>query len=167
MKRRLSIVLCIIAAGCATANLPNTVSPGMQASEVASRMGKPIAEGRLPNDDTYWDYTLQPRGFHNYRVTFGPDERVRDVRDLLTEENIRKIRPGMTPEEVAAILGPSREVYRYGNQTIEWNYRYRDYEIIKLLHVLFAPPANRVDWFYSEWDPNVYSKGDGKGKGGK
>ena len=166
MKRHLSIVLCIIAAGCATANLPRSVSQGMPASEVASRMGKPVAEGRLPNNDSYWDYTLQPRGFHNYRVTFGPDEHVRGVQDLLTEENFRNLRPGMSPAEVAAVVGPSREAYRYANGTMTWSYRYRDYEVIKLLHITFDR-ADRVDYFYTEWDPNVYSKGDGKGKGGR
>src|SRR4051812_6552543 len=130
-------VLCAAVAGCATANLPNSVSPGMPAGEVASRMGKPVAEGRLLNNDTYWDYTLQPRGFHNYRVTFGPDERVRGVQDLLTEANFGNIRAGMSPAEVAAVVGPSREAYRYGNGTMVWSYRYRDYEIIKLFHIVF------------------------------
>ena len=58
-------------------------------------MGKPIAQGVLPNGETYWDYTLQPLGYHNYRVTFAPDERVQAVQDLLNNQNIARIEPGI------------------------------------------------------------------------
>jgi hypothetical protein len=108
----------------------------------------------------YWDYTRDPYGY--YRVTFGPDERVREVRDLHTEQNFRRIQPGMTAAQVVDIAGvPSPYLKEgYGNGTRSWTYRYDDASISKLLHVIFDP-SEHVLWSYSEWDPNIYSKKSG------
>src|SRR3981189_1211436 len=92
------LIVCAAIAACATMDIERAVAPGMPASEVSARLGKPIAEGRLPGNETYWDYTREPNGY--YRVIFGPDERVREVRNLHTEENFRNLKPGMTPSEV-------------------------------------------------------------------
>src|SRR5262245_52569665 len=94
----IALSACIALAGC-TANVPRVVLPGMAATEVSARAGKPVAEGRFASNEPYWDYTDQPFGHANYRVTFGPDDRVRDVRNLLTEENLVNIQPRMTQKE--------------------------------------------------------------------
>ena len=123
-------------------------------------MGKPVAQGALPNGARYWDYTLQPMGYHNYRVTFAEDERVQSVRDLLTSENIGRIEPGMSRAQVLDIVGPSRYPQQYAGGTTSLSWRYNDYGVIKLLHVMFGAD-DRVAWTYAEWDPRVYSKGGG------
>lgn len=119
-----------------------------------------VAEGRLPDGEAYRDYSTQPFGFRIERETYGPDGRVRQARNLLTEDNFKNLRVGMTPDEVRAVVGPSpaSEQRVYGGGTKSWSYRYRDYEVIKLLHVIFGAD-DRVQAFYTEWDPNVYSKG--------
>ena len=152
-------VVCAALAGCA-ANVLHEVSPGMSANEVSARVGKPIAEGRLAGNETYWDYTRDPYGY--YRVTFGPDERVREVRDLHTEQNFRKLQPGMTPAQVVEIAGVPPDYLKegYANGTRSWTYRYDDTGISKLLHVIFDA-GDRVLWYYWEWDPNIYSKKSG------
>jgi hypothetical protein len=49
----------------------------------------------------------------------------------------------------------------YGNGTSSWTYKYRDHaNIHNLLHVIFGEDG-RVLRAESEWDPDVYSKGDG------
>ena len=161
----LPLALCAALAGCATYDVSRVVAPGMAKGEVGARVGKPITEGRLADQESYWDYTRQPYGFDIYRVTFGPDERVREVRNLLTPENLRKLQAGMTQAEVSALVGVSAEQHAYANGTHSWSYRYRDYGVIKLLHVIFDS-GDRVLWYYSEWDPRVYSK-KGGGSGGR
>jgi len=116
----------------------------------------------LPNGETYWDYTLQPMGYHNYRVTFASDERVQAVQDLLTNQNIARVEPGMSRAQVLDIVGPSRHSEQYANGTTSLSWRYEDSGVIKLLHVIFEA-SDRVLWSYSEWDPRVYSKKDGGG----
>ncbi len=159
IRTALFLVTFAAFAGCAT-DVTRAVSPGMPASEVATRFGKPIAQGRLANDETYWDYPRDPYGY--YRVTFGADERVREVRDLHTEQNFRRIQAGMTPAQVVEIAGVPPEYLKegYANGTRSWTYRYDDVGISKLLHVIFDP-GERVLWYYWQWDPNVYSKKDG------
>ena len=128
-----------------------------------------VAEGRLPDGETYRDYSTQPFGFRIERETIGPDGRVREVRNLLTEDNFKRLQVGMTPDEVRAIVGPSpaSEQRMYAGGTKSWTYRYRDIQVIKLLHVIYGPD-DRLSYWYTEWDPNVYSKGgrsrDSRGK---
>jgi len=93
-------------------------------------------------------------------VNFNPGQRVREVRNLHTEENFRKLQPGMTHQEVAATIGITSYIESYAFGTTSWRYRYRDAGIAKLLHVVFDS-GNRLAWYYWEWDPEVYSKGDG------
>jgi hypothetical protein len=125
-----------------------------------------VAEGRLPDGEAYRDYSTQPFGFTIQRETYGPDGRVREVRNLLTEANFKNLHEGMTPQEVVAVVGPSpaSEQRSYAGGTKSWSYRYRDYQVVKLLHVIFGED-DRVQAFYTEWDPNVYSKGGSSRKG--
>ena len=129
----------------------------MTSAEVSARAGAPTITGRLPNGEAYWDYSRQP--YYTDRVTYGADERVREVRNLLAEDNFRALRPGMTPDEVVATIGPSYIWNRYGNGTTVWTYRFHDIGIAKLLHVVFDPQG-RMERYAVEWDPNVYSKKD-------
>ena len=129
---------------------------------------QPVAGGRLPSGEEYRDYSTQPFGYTIERETYGPEGKVREVRNLLTEENFKSLRVGMTPEEVAAVVGPSpvSEQRAYAGGTKSWSYRYRDIQVVKLLHVIFGPD-DRVQHWYTEWDPRVYSKGGGKDNRGK
>ena len=151
MKRALLACCAALLAGCATQG----AAPGMVSSEVSARMGKPSAEGRLPNGDAYWDYSRQPYAID--RVVFGADQRVREVRNLLTPQNFANLRPGLTPDEVAATVGPTSTRNRFANGTTEWTYRYHDLGVAKLLQVVFDP-SGRLALHYTQWDPDVYSK---------
>jgi hypothetical protein len=89
---------------------------------------------------------------------------VQAVQDLLTNDNIARLAPGMSRAQVLDIVGPSRQPEKYANGTTSLSWRYEDYGVIKLLHVIFDP-GERVLWTYSEWDPRVYSrKGGGRSK---
>lgn len=120
-----------------------------------------VAEGRLPGGEAYRDYSTQPFGFRIERETYGPDGGLREVHNLLTEDNFKNLRAGMTPDQVVSLVGPSpaSEQRVYGGGTKSWSYRYRDVAVIKLLHVVFAED-DRLKYWYTEWDPRVYSKDD-------
>jgi outer membrane protein assembly factor BamE (lipoprotein component of BamABCDE complex) len=161
------LFLAALVAGCAS-NPQRNIAAGMSESEVGSRFGKPVAAGRLPSGEEYWDYSTQPYGFVVSRVTFTPERRVREVRNLLTEQNFKSLHNGMTRDEVVAVVGPADPWWQrnYAGGTASWTYRYRDGEVIKLLNLIFDP-SQRVAAYYTEWDPSVYSKGDGKNSSGK
>jgi hypothetical protein len=82
---------------------------------------------------------------------------------LLHGEVADKLHAGMSQAEVEQVLGVrSARRATYGNGTSSWTYKYRDdANIHKLLHVTFGPDG-RVLRAETEWDPDVYSKGDGK-----
>lgn len=162
MKLFYLVLVAAALAGC-VANPRREISPGLSGSEVNAALGKPLASGRLPGGEEYWDYSRQPFGFTNERVTFTPEGRVRDVQNLLTEKNFGNLQKGMTPEEVRRVVGPSApsEQRQYAGGTKSWTYRYRDVSTIKLLHVIFDS-TDRLAAHYTEWDPRVYSKGGGK-----
>ena len=122
--------------------------------------GQPVAEGRLPDGARYRDYSTQPFGFTVERETYAADGSVRERRNLLTEDNFKNLHPGMTPGEVIAVVGPApqSEQRSYAGGTKSWSYRYRDVQVIKLLHVIYGPDDRLQSW-YTEWDPRVYSKG--------
>jgi hypothetical protein len=145
----MALLAALALAACAT-DISQVVKPGMALDEVGARAGKPVAEG-----DSYWDYSRQPWGY--YRVAFGPDKRVREVRNLHTEENFRTLQPGMSEKEVAERIGVTSWVEGNANGHA-WRYRYRDAGIAKLMWVVFDS-GNRLSWYYWEWDPDVYSKG--------
>jgi hypothetical protein len=132
----------------------------MASGEVAARVGKPTTVGKLADGGAYWDYSRQP--YYTDRVSYGPDDRVREVRNLLTEENFENLRPGMTPEEVVATVGPAFIFNKYGNGTTVWTYRYYD-GVYKLLHATFDP-SGRLLRYETEWNPDIYSKGENKKK---
>ena len=77
---------------------------------------------------------------------------------LLHGQVEEKLHAGMTAAEVEQALGVrSYRKAAYANGTSSWTYKYRDYNVAKLLHVTFGPDG-RVLRTESEWDPDVYSK---------
>ena len=154
MSRALAAVCSALLLGCA-ADVHRAVSPGMASAEVGAQVGKPTAIGRLPDGTAYWDYSRQP--YYTDRVTFGPDDRVREVRNLLTAENFEHLQPGMTLEQIVGTVGPSYIRNVYANGTTVWTYRYYDVGIAKLLHVTMDS-GGRMMRYETEWNPDVYSK---------
>ena len=84
---------------------------------------------------------------------------VRDVRDRHIPDSAAKLRAGLTPDEVRGIMGGGFVKDSFANGTITWTYRYDDYGVQKLLHIVFDG-SGRLASTASEWDPSVYSKID-------
>jgi outer membrane protein assembly factor BamE (lipoprotein component of BamABCDE complex) len=145
-------VCAIVLTGCA-ATVGSRVTPGMTESEVLSVGGKPALEHKMPGGETAWDYTLQPSGYFTWRVLFGRDGRVSEVRNLTTYENSLKLAPGMTEAEVRGIMGPTfiREAYWTGNYSV--GYRYMDDATFMILTVLMSKDG-RVTGYY--WEPDGF-----------
>jgi hypothetical protein len=112
-------------AGCAAMMTPS-VPPGASMADVEARMGKPFAVVKAPNGDTVWQYPRGPFGQQTYMARFGPDQRVTSFTQALTFNNLAKVQPGMTKDEIRLLLGyPTMEVVTYRNLNQEgWSYRY-------------------------------------------
>jgi hypothetical protein len=97
---------------CDGTNL-KALRPGVStALEVRDRMGPPTMEWKDADGTLTWEYPRTPEGIVNYMIVIGPDNVLREVRQVLTDENFGKIAAGMSKEEVRRLLGkPAHELY--------------------------------------------------------
>ena len=124
MKRivHLALILLIgVLAGCASPGsiVPNTTT----ADELSKRLGTPTDKRSNPNGGEFWDYAYGPEGTTTWRFGIDGSRMVRSVEQLLTEERLHKVVPGVTNEAgVLDLLGRPRLVTRYGHETA-WEWR--------------------------------------------
>jgi SmpA/OmlA family protein len=109
--------------GCATGH---SLVPGQSTeADVRTRMGAPTDARVEADGDRVWEYARGAEGFHTYMVRMGPDGRVKEVTQVLTEERLARVVPGKTTRsEVRRLLGrPSFEdTYGVG---LTWSWRYK------------------------------------------
>lgn len=120
----LSGLLAAILPACDSVNL-DKLRPGVTTmAETRAIMGPPAMEWYDADGSATWEYTRMPYGIVNYMVDFGPNRVVRSVRQVLTEENFAKIRPGMTRDQVRRLLGkPVQEQYFALKREYVWNWK--------------------------------------------
>lgn len=119
-----STVLLTIAilAGCAS---PRSFAPGSSIVDVLARAGPPTDIRFDRNGDELWEYATGPQGTETYLVRSGSDRKVKDVTQLLTDDQLMKIVPGtMTKADVRNLLGrPSDQTFT-GAGTV-WSWRFK------------------------------------------
>ena len=121
----LTILICLscigLLAGCAN---PRSLVVGQSTeADVRARVGKPTDTRVDRNGDQLWEYASGPEGIETYLVRIGADGKVKEVTQLLVEDQFAKVVPGkMTKAEVRDLLGrPSDETtYRSG---LTWSWR--------------------------------------------
>ena len=109
--------------GCATGH---SLVPGQSTeADVRASMGTPTDTRVEADGGRVWEYARGAAGYHTYMVSMGPDGRVKEVVQVLTEERLARIVPGKTARpEVRQLLGrPSYEdTYGVG---LTWSWRYK------------------------------------------
>jgi hypothetical protein len=117
--------------------------------------GRLAREGTTPAGETFREYSHIPYGYE--RILYSRDGREIGRQQLHTEENFKRIHPGMTQAELADVIGAGFATRGdYADGTYSLTTRYYD-GVYKLLHVIFGPD-NRVIRYETQWDPDVYSK---------
>jgi hypothetical protein len=97
-------------------------------ADVRAQMGAPTDTRSDPGGDRIWEYAKGPEGYYTYMVRMGPDGRVKEVTQVLTEERLARIVPGKTTRsEVRQLLGrPSQENAYPAGMTWSWRYKKGD-----------------------------------------
>lgn len=105
----------------------NDLKPGVSTGyEVRQRLGTPTLEWRNQDGSVTWEFARTPEGRVNYMATIGPDNILREFRQVLTEENFAKVRTGMTRDEVRHLLGRPANVKRFDLSRQEvWDWKIR------------------------------------------
>ncbi|MCZ7653569.1 MAG: hypothetical protein M5R42_03740 [Rhodocyclaceae bacterium] len=58
-----------------------------------------------PDGGRLLEFSGQPSGTFCYMIAVGPDGRVREIRQAFSEENLRRVVPGLTQDETRRLLG--------------------------------------------------------------
>jgi len=119
----LTALLAIAAlAGCAS---PRSFAPGSSIVDVRARVGTPTDIRFDRNGDELWEYAQGPEGFETYVVRVGADGKVKEVSQVLTDEQLMKVIPAtMTKADARNLLGrPSDETFT-GAGTV-WSWRFK------------------------------------------
>src|SRR5688572_21005136 len=124
MKLATLVTLLSLAAVLGSCAGARSLVPGQSTdADVRARLGTP-KETRTEAGDQIWEYPTGPEGFTNYSVRLGPDNRVKSVTQLVTEEQLEKIAVGKsTRDDVRRILGrPAEETVYHAGPTWYWRF---------------------------------------------
>jgi SmpA / OmlA family len=138
---------------------PGALGPGASAEEVRAKMGAPTGTWREPGGEVL-EYARGPEGAHTYLVYLDGSGRVREIRQVLDENNFSRIEIGKsTQDDVRHLIGGpgSRGAFpRSGGEW--WDYRYIDHAMKMRLYVVFDD-AQRVRELVRVLDPTETSLG--------
>lgn len=120
------------------------LTPGQSTeADVRRWMGQPEMIWEESDGSRTLEYPRGPMGKETYFVTIGADGRYRRIEQVLTEENFRKVQPGMTRDQVRQILGKPGEISRFKRQNEEvWGWRYLE-------------ATQRTMFFYAHFDQDT------------
>lgn len=100
--------------------------PGVSTGfEVRERMGAPTMEWRNVDGTLTWEFSRQPEGAVNYMVVVGPDNLLREIRQVLTDENFARVERGMSEDNIRRLLGrPATRTPLALKKEVVWDWRY-------------------------------------------
>ena len=120
--------------------------------DVVRLFGPPVAVRSLPSGKGLV-YPLGPEGAHTLLLRIGADGRYQGRENLLTRENFGRVSPGMSGDEVTALLGPPGRVQPYAlKRQSAWEWRFLDGMETRMFVVMFDS-AGRVVSTAIEEDP--------------
>lgn len=103
------------------------LKPGVSTGfEVRERMGQPAMEWDNADGTLTWEFPRGPEGVVTYMIVIGPDNVLREIRQVLTEENFARVEKGLTREQVRRLIGkPARTTtFPLSNEEV-WDWKYR------------------------------------------
>lgn len=122
ISRFIPVLLVISAlAGCA---MPGAIVPNATtADELLQKLGKPTDTRRSPQGGEFWEYAYGPEGTQTWLFGIDGGRVVRSSTQLLTEEQLHRVVPGVTTEtQVRELLGKPRYITKFREETA-WEWR--------------------------------------------
>jgi hypothetical protein len=115
-----ALLLTGFLAACA---MPGAIKPGATANELTQKLGKPTEVRPGPDGGESWDYAYGPEGVQTWRFDLDRGRTVRASTQLLTEERLFRVVPGVTTEAgVRTLLGKPREIVKFSEE-VAWEWR--------------------------------------------
>lgn len=120
-SRILTLLALLILSGCAAFEPPPPLTTEAEALAVH---GEPTRRWDNGDGTTTLEYSTQPYGHRALMVTVDASGVVIDQYDALSDENLARVKPGMTQDEVSRLLGTHRSVQVFrlsGEEVWDWN----------------------------------------------
>jgi len=125
MKIPSTLVLLLSIAALAGCAGPRAMVPGQSTIvEMRAKVGTPTDIRFDRNGDELWEYATGPMGYETYLVRIGTDGKVREVTQILTEDQMMKLVPGtMTKADARNLLGrPSDQTFTASGMVWSWRF---------------------------------------------
>ena len=124
--------------------------------DVRSVMGQPDMVREEGDGSRTLEYPKGPAGHRTWFFTIGKDGKLMDYRQVLTEENFARIKPGMSMDEVRRTLGKPRSVAQYKLKNEEvWDWAYlQSTQKTRLFNVHFDMSTRAVTRMSMSEDPH-------------
>jgi hypothetical protein len=128
MRSNIPAFVLLLGAGCARLDAGGPVAGLATEADVRARLGAPGMSWTEPDGGKLLEYSDQPNGTFAHMILVGPDGKVREIRQAFTEENFRRVVPGLTQDAVRRLLGRPEERARFALKPDEevWSWRIED-----------------------------------------
>jgi len=147
MKFPSTLVLLLSIAALAGCVGPRAMVPGQSTIvEMRARVGTPTDIRFDRNGDEHWEYATGPMGYETHLVRIGTDGKVKEVTQILTEDQMLKLVPGtMTKADARNLLGrPSDQTFTASGTV--WSWRFMKFGVQPgFLTVRFNPDNTVMD----------------------
>ena len=118
----------IVAISLQIAACAHPIQPGISTeADVLSFFGPPVDTRLLDDGSTEWDYPRGPLGRETWRVSISKAGQVQSVEQILDPKYFSRMKPGITRDEVHAVLGRHAQTTVFNNLGEEvWSWRYTE-----------------------------------------
>jgi hypothetical protein len=117
----------LLVSACAGINGPN-LAPGVSTvTEVVAWMGPPVMFWKNADGSEQLAFARGPAGTQTFMAYVGADGKLQRIAGVLNEANFALVLPGMNPEQVMRIVGPSGSLWtqaypRTNTLALSWLY---------------------------------------------
>ena len=116
-------------------------------ADVRKQFGEPVQIIERADGSKLMAYPRQPEGWTTIEIVIGADGKMASLRQLLTPANFAKVQPGMTQDELRALLGRHARTLSYATRPGEevWRWQFMSGQDRKVFDVRFARDGKVLD----------------------
>ena len=148
----LAVLLALLVGGCDREGQPvqefglEKLAVGVSTeADVRLAMGPPETTWEEENGARILEYPKGPEGARTWIFSIDPKGRLVEYHQALTAQNLARVQPGMSRDDVRRLLGKPRTVVPFKRLNEEvWDYRYLDNQQPRLFNVHLDQSTGKV-----------------------